>query len=177
MPSWKKVIISGSDAALNSLNVTQGITGSLLGTSSYASQAATSSFVTASNVYGPYGSNSITSASFAVSSSRAVSSSYALTASYALNGGTPLYIHTQSLASNTWTVPHNLSTSFPVVTVYDNYNNAIIPQEITSTNTSTLSITFPIPTTGYASVAGGTFSSISQEIAQEQSIINSIIFG
>jgi hypothetical protein len=72
MPSWKKVITSGSDAALNSLLVSNGITGSLLGT------ASTASFVTGSNVYGPYGSNSV------------ISSSYALTASYATyaaNGG------------------------------------------------------------------------------------------
>ena len=41
MPSWKKVISSGSDAALNSLNVTSGVTGSLLGTSSYAIHAIT----------------------------------------------------------------------------------------------------------------------------------------
>jgi hypothetical protein len=61
MPSWKKVIVSGSDASLNSLNVAtnvvaQSFTGSLFGT-----------------------------ASFAVSSSHAIfanSSSYALTASY-----------------------------------------------------------------------------------------------
>lgn len=42
MPSWKKVIISGSNAALNSLTVTNGITGSLFGTSSFA---LTSSFL------------------------------------------------------------------------------------------------------------------------------------
>ena len=48
MPSWKKVIVSGSDASLNSLNVVSGstisgslsvdggITGSLLGTASFA---------------------------------------------------------------------------------------------------------------------------------------------
>jgi hypothetical protein len=36
MPSWKKVITSGSDASLNSLNVISGITGSLQGTASYA---------------------------------------------------------------------------------------------------------------------------------------------
>ena len=61
MPSWKKVIVSGSDASLNSLNVAtnvvaQSFTGSLFGT-----------------------------ASFAVSSSHAIfadSSSYAITASY-----------------------------------------------------------------------------------------------
>lgn len=43
MPSWKKVIISGSDAALNSLTVTNGITGSLFGTASFATTAATAS--------------------------------------------------------------------------------------------------------------------------------------
>jgi hypothetical protein len=42
MPNWKKLIVSGSDAALNSLTVSNGITGSLLGTSSYA---LTASFV------------------------------------------------------------------------------------------------------------------------------------
>jgi hypothetical protein len=58
-----------------------------------ASHALTASFITASGVYGPYGSNSVISASYALN---ALSSSYALTASfvqnavsasYALNGG------------------------------------------------------------------------------------------
>jgi hypothetical protein len=55
MPNWKKIIVSGSDASLNTL-VANGITGSLLGT-----------------------------ASFAISSSRAVTASFALTSSYAIN--------------------------------------------------------------------------------------------
>jgi hypothetical protein len=50
-------------------------TGTLIGTSSWTTNALTSSFVTASNVFGPFGSNSV------------ISSSYAITASYALNGG------------------------------------------------------------------------------------------
>ena len=49
MPNWKKILVSGSDASLNTLVVSNGITGSLLGT-----------------------------ASFAISSSRAVTASYAL---------------------------------------------------------------------------------------------------
>jgi hypothetical protein len=36
MPNWKKVIVSGSDASLNTLTVINGITGSLHGTASYA---------------------------------------------------------------------------------------------------------------------------------------------
>jgi hypothetical protein len=49
MPSWKKIILSGSDASLNSLSVSNGITGSLFGTSSWAvsaSRALTSSYAT-----------------------------------------------------------------------------------------------------------------------------------
>ena len=35
MPNWRKVLVSGSDASLNTLNVANGITGSLFGTASY----------------------------------------------------------------------------------------------------------------------------------------------
>ena len=45
MPNWKKVIVSGSDASLTSLNVINGITGSLFGTSSWANNATTASYV------------------------------------------------------------------------------------------------------------------------------------
>jgi hypothetical protein len=104
--------------------------------------------------------------------------SYALTASYIEGGvGTPIYVHTQSSSSSTWSITHNLGTLFPIVTVYDGANNVIIPQEITSLTTSSLSITFPLSLTGYASIAGGTFSSITQGITQNESIVNAFIFG
>ena len=67
MPSWKKIISSGSDAALNSLTVTNGITGSLFGTSSFAISA--SYATTAQNLLG-----SVTSASFASTASYITSS-------------------------------------------------------------------------------------------------------
>jgi len=44
MPNWKKLIVSGSDATLRSLNVTNGITGSLFGTASFATFATTASY-------------------------------------------------------------------------------------------------------------------------------------
>ena len=44
MPNWKKLIVSGSDATLNSLNVINGITGSLYGTASWAENSITSSY-------------------------------------------------------------------------------------------------------------------------------------
>lgn len=61
MPNWKKVVVSGSDAVLNSVTAsfTGSLTGSLFGTASFA-----------------------TSASQAISSSRATSASFASTASY-----------------------------------------------------------------------------------------------
>ena len=62
------------NAFTNQLTVT-GITASLFGT------ATTASFVTSSNVYGPYGSNSILSASYASASQFAVTASYSLNAS------------------------------------------------------------------------------------------------
>jgi hypothetical protein len=67
MPSWKKVIVSGSDASLNSINVAtnvvaQSFTGSLFGTASFA--------VSSSH------------AIFADTASQATSASYAVTASY-----------------------------------------------------------------------------------------------
>lgn len=54
MPNWKKVIVSGSDASLNSINVTtdvvaQSFTGSLFGTASFAVNASTASYVTTLN--------------------------------------------------------------------------------------------------------------------------------
>jgi hypothetical protein len=92
-------------SGLTSVNATS-FTGSLFGTSSWATNALTASFtttaqtasfVTASNVFGPFGSNSIISASFAVSSSRAVTSSFAISSSFAatasfLTGSTNAFI-------------------------------------------------------------------------------------
>ena len=105
MPNWKKVITSGSAASLYSLDVSNGITGSLLGTSSYALQALSSSYATtASFVTGSIftNSNSAASASFAQTASyvtgsifnngnRALSASYAQTASF-IAGGTTIAI-------------------------------------------------------------------------------------
>jgi len=52
MPAWKKVITSGSDASLNSLNVSSGVTGSLFGTASYAVQALSASYVPSAGLTG-----------------------------------------------------------------------------------------------------------------------------
>ena len=68
-PYTGSAIISGSLIVTGSISATQGFTGSLFGTSSWATTAITSSYITSSNVFGPFGANSILSASFATSAS------------------------------------------------------------------------------------------------------------
>jgi hypothetical protein len=133
MATWKKVIVSGSNASLNQVSASGGINAilpsagqpnivaydSASGTFSYAGTgsftAATASYITASNVYGPYGSNSILSASYAVTAayasnvpltasyaltaSVAISSSYSLSGSYALGATSASYAVTSSYAN------------------------------------------------------------------------------
>ena len=119
MATWKKVIVSGSNASLNQVSASGGINATLpavnqsnfvaydsaSGTFSYASTgsftAATASFVTASNVYGPYGSNSILSASFAVTA--AFANNVPATASYALQALSASYANFATSASSATT--------------------------------------------------------------------------
>ena len=130
MATWKKVIVSGSNAELNKLNINsnQQISSSVAqtflsgsfsgsfegnlksqlsnsiqpnivgydittglftyqGTGSFT--AASASYITGSGVYGPYGSNSLLSASYAVTA--AYASNIPATASYALQALTASY--------------------------------------------------------------------------------------
>ena len=97
-PYTGSAIISGSLIVTGSVSATQGFTGSLFGTSSWATNSITSSYITSSNVYGPFGANSVVSSSyaltssFAISSSRAVTSSFAISASNAINAVTASYL-------------------------------------------------------------------------------------
>jgi hypothetical protein len=116
-------------------------TGSLFGTSSFATSASqaitasfittaqTASFVTGSNVFGPFGSNSITSASFAISSSRAVTSSFAISSSNALTasfyGGT---VSTASFASTASNVQGGAANYIPLWNTATSLSSSVIYQ-------------------------------------------------
>ena len=95
------------------------------------------------------------------SSMTVLSSSYALTASFALNAGAGAegrtYIHTQSSASTTWTVTHNLGEKYPAIVVFDSSDNVIVPGTITAINDTSFTVTFPSAQTGKvsATVGGG----------------------
>jgi hypothetical protein len=88
MATWKKVIVSGSNAEL--LTVTSSFLGNLTGTASYATNANSSSYAL-NSTSASYALNA-TSASYALN---ATSASYALnatSASYALNATTASYV-------------------------------------------------------------------------------------
>jgi hypothetical protein len=101
-------------AASESIRVTNAATASFItasnvwgphGTSSIlsASYAISASFITASNVYGPHGTSSILSASYAISASRTISSSYALSSSNAISSSyalTASYVPGAGLVGN-----------------------------------------------------------------------------
>ena len=81
--------------------ITGSFTGNLTGTASWASNAVTASYITGSGVYGPYGSNSVISASYAVTSSQAISALQAVSASYALSASYEINYETSSSYAET----------------------------------------------------------------------------
>ena len=125
--------VSGSTTITGSLNVTGGITGSLQGTSSYTTQALSSSYsITASY------SNSSTSASYSLTASyiqnaqtasyilNAVSSSYASTASYVITAQTASYV-TGSIFTNSnsaASASYSITASYVSGSIFTNSNLA-----------------------------------------------------
>jgi len=135
MPSWKKVLISGSDAALNSLNITAALTASGI---IYPSIDGTTGQVLTTNGSGQLSFSTI------------------------LSGGTGSSVKlSQTVAATTWSFAHNLNEKFPAVTVYDSNDEVIIPQKIDAIDNNNMLVYFSSPTTGTAAavVGGSTVSS------------------
>jgi len=98
-----------------------------------SSHAVTASFITGSNVYGPFGSNSI------------ISSSHALTASI-VTGNT----YRENVAGDVrYAITHNLNEQYPVVQTYDTTTNRqLIPDFVESTGLNTLNIEYAVTFSG-----------------------------
>jgi hypothetical protein len=66
-------------------------------------------------------------------------------------------IHNQSTAVTNWRVTHSVGEQYPAVTVYDENDNVIIPQQINAADAQTMDIIFAQPQSGNAnfSVGGG----------------------
>lgn len=76
-----------------------------------------------------------------------------------------IYIHTQGTAADPWTISHDLGTSDVVVQVYDVSNNVIIPNEITITDSNTVTIDFGAATTGKAVIVTGDANGVGSQAA------------
>jgi hypothetical protein len=60
------------------------------------------------------------------------------------------YIHVQSAASTTWNVEHNLSTTTPLIQVYDPEHKMVIPGDITIVDNNNLTIDLGVAMAGRA---------------------------
>ena len=89
MPNWKKIIVSGSDALLNKLTVSNGITGSLFGTASYATQALSASFAPSTPAF-PFTGSAIITGSLNVIGNTTITGSLVVSSSLNVIGITSL---------------------------------------------------------------------------------------
>jgi hypothetical protein len=120
-------IITGSLSVTNLSNISQPnfvayntSTGQFTYASTSSFTAATASFVTASNVWGPFGRNSIISASYSVSSSNASSASYAFTSSFSDNfKATNLSLGTNPISVTTGYGNYISNVTYPITTSSD----------------------------------------------------------
>jgi len=192
MATWKKVIVSGSNAELNQITASGGINATLpssqqtnfvsynsasgqLGFFSTGSlTAATASYVTGSNVYGPYGSNSILSASYATTASfvtQAVSASFATlaqtanTASYVITAQTASYVLNAVSASYATTANSANTASYVLNAISASYaTNAL--NATNATNATNTAVTDTITGIGpyYVTFVDNTTGNVAQRI-------------
>jgi cytoskeletal protein CcmA (bactofilin family) len=129
MPSWKKLIVSGSDANLNSLIVNNAVTASFF-----------------DGVLVGSGSGSF-SGSFQGDGSQLSG----ITADVVeITTVTASFTNTTSSIVN-----HNFDTKNVIISVYDNSDNQVIPQSVVLTDNNNVTITFSSPESGFVVVAKG----------------------
>ena len=156
MPNWKKVIVSGSDAILNKVTIPGNSGATTFTTNADTLIFSGSAYFTGSvNITGSLQATSITGSLLGTSSY----ADYALTASYALNGGGggggSVFSYHQTASAVTWSISHNLNTYTPIIQVYDDSYNQIIPASISGSSVNTVQITFSTAETGYAVLTTG----------------------
>lgn len=72
-----------------------------------------------------------------------------------LTGVNSTYVHDQTTPSATWTVTHNLNTTSPIVQIYDNTGNMIIPNYVAPSTNNIIIVDFSTQITGRAIVMFG----------------------
>ena len=64
-------------------------------------------------------------------------------------------VHNQSSAATNWRVTHSIGEQYPTVTVYDDTDSVIIPQQIKASDGSKMEIIFAEPVSGNANISVG----------------------
>jgi len=64
-------------------------------------------------------------------------------------------VHTEAVASTTWTVTHNLNTTIPLLQVYDSNGVMLIPDNVVPTSNNVMAVTFNTAQAGTAIVLFG----------------------
>lgn len=72
-----------------------------------------------------------------------------------LTNVTDYFVHTQTPASASWTVTHNLNTLNVIVQIFDSSNNVILPDTIVATSANVVTVTFNTAVEGKAVVLTG----------------------
>ena len=168
MPNWKKVIVSGSDAALNSVTTPNGTLNSFSAsyalTASYALNGGTGGGGISAIYIADEGNLQGTASYFDFNGAGVTATVSNNTASITIAGGgsggdtnSANAILNQTVPATTWSFDHNLGTQYPVFNIYDANDDVIIPQKIHTVTTSSALIYFSSARTGHAvATKGGT---------------------
>jgi len=65
------------------------------------------------------------------------------------------YLHTQTSATGSWVIDHNIGYKYVTINVYDGADEQLIPQKITAVSVNRTQIDFATPTTGNAIITVG----------------------
>ena len=173
MPNWKKLIVSGSDAELNSLNITTALTASGLIYPTIdgnlnevlTTDGAGNLFFSAngSSVF-PYTGSAIISGSLIVTGSsnlQGVTGSF--TGSFVGDGSglTGIQVDQVTTVTSSFTnitstnITHNFNSKNILVSIYDTNDSQIVPETVTLTDNNNIFIDFASTSSGYAVIAKG----------------------
>ena len=65
------------------------------------------------------------------------------------------YLHTQTSATGSWVIDHNIGYKYVTVNVYDNNDEQLVPLKISAVSTNRTQIDFSLPTSGNATITVG----------------------
>mgnify|MGYP003624793620 FL=1 len=109
-----------------------------------APTSTTASYVTSSNVDGPFGFDSVQTASYALTASYTtlISASYALTASHVTGLSNSRSVLPLDGLSSNYVISHNLSEKLIVLSAYDSLFEQVIPTKVKLVDENTVQVQF-----------------------------------